>query len=75
MEPYRPLVDQVVREREFEYFEHEEKMMLVDILNHQVKINGSTQRVANAVRIYCRSVFDAINQQDVSLLQFYSHEL
>ena len=75
MEPYRPLVDQVVRDSEFEFFEHEEKMVLVDILNHQVQINGSTQRVTNAIRIYCKSVFEAINQQDMSLLQFYSHEL
>ena len=75
MEPYRPLVDRLVVESEFEFFDHDEKMKLVDLLNQQIQINGSVQRVINAIRIYCKSVFNAINQQDLGLLQFYSNEL
>lgn len=29
----------------------------------------------NAIGIYCRSVFDAINENDVSLIRFYNYEL
>lgn len=75
MEPYRPLVDRIVADRKFEVLGHEEKMILVDVLNHQVRINGSLQRISNAIRIYSKSVFDAMNQQDMSLIQFYSNEL
>lgn len=75
MEPYRPLVDRMVADNAFEFFGHDEKMKLVDLLNQQIQINGSMQRVTNAIRIYCKSVFDAVNQQDLSLLRFYTNEL
>ena len=75
MEPFRPLIDRFVVEQKMEKFEHEEKMLIVSILNKQVRISNSIQHLTNAVRIYCKSVFDALNQQDVSLIQFYSNEL
>lgn len=75
MEPFRPLVDRMVVHSEFTAFDHEEKMKLVELLNLQVKIGGNLQRLTNAVRLYSKSVFHALNQQDVSLLQFYSNEL
>ena len=75
MEPFRPLVDVAVVRNQFQEFGHDEKMILVDILNQQVRINGSNQRITNAIRIYCNSVFEAMNQQDLSLIQFYSYEL
>lgn len=27
--------------------------------------------MGNAIKIYCRSVFDALNERDVSLIRFY----
>ncbi len=36
-----------------------------------VIINNTEQYVTNAVKIYCRSVFDAIEENDVSLIRFY----
>lgn len=75
MEPFRPMVDRLVLESDFNEFGHEEKMQLVDLLNRQVRIDGSVQRLANAIRIYSKSVFRALEQQDSSLIQFYSYEL
>lgn len=75
MEPFRPLVDRLVISQSFQKLEHEEKMVLVSLLNHQVKIGGKVQRLTNAISIYCSSVFRALNNQDVSQLQFYSYEL
>ena len=54
-----------------EKFEHDEKMHILDLLNHEVIIDGKRNYVNNAVKIYCRSVFDAVNEQDVSLIRFY----
>lgn len=75
MEPFRILIDREVAEMSLIQFEHEEKMKLVNILNHEVKIDGKRQYVNNAIKIYCKSVFDALNENDSSLLRFYTIEL
>lgn len=75
MEPFRILVDRLVVRSEFQVFEHEEKMEIIDILNAQILIDGKTNTVFNAIKIYCRSVFDALNERDISCIRFYKHEL
>ena len=75
MEPFRPLVDKCVLEMKVEQFEHEEKMWLVDIQNQEVQIDGKIQYVSNAIKIYCKSVFDALNEDDSALVRFYKIEL
>lgn len=75
MEPFRILVDREVKNMEFEEFGHEEKMCLVNILNKEVTIDGKCQYVNNAIKIYCKSIFDALNEDDSSLIRFYGSEL
>lgn len=75
MEPFRPLVDKCVLGMKLKQFEHEEKMWLVDILNQEVQIDGKIQYVSNAIKIYCKSVFDALNEDDSALVRFYKIEL
>ena len=72
MEPFRILVDRKVRGMNLTDFASEEKHLLVNILNETVTINQSKQTVLNAIKYYCRSVFDALNEGDLSLIQFYS---
>lgn len=71
MEPFRILVDRTVAKMNLEQFEHEEKMVLVNILNQEVMTDGKRQYVNNAIKIYCKSVFDALNDADVSQIRFY----
>ncbi len=75
MEPYRILIDREVYNMKLEKFEHEEKMQIVNVLNQEVKIDDKRQYVNNAVKIYCKSVFDALDENDISKLRFYSFEL
>ena len=75
MEPFRILVDRKVYEMKPEKLEKEEKLQLVNILNQEVTIDGKRNYVVNAIKIYCKSIFDAINDNDVSLIRFYSNEL
>ena len=75
MEPFRILIDKKVMEMELENFEHDEKIQLVDVLNQEVQIDGKTQYVNNAIKIYCKSVLDALNEDDSSLIRFYKIEL
>ena len=75
MEPFRVLVDQKVYSMRYTEFEHEQKMEIVNILNQEVRIDGKIQYVNNAIKIYCKSVFDALNEDDSSLIRFYCFEL
>ena len=58
MEPFRVLIDQKIFQMKLIDFEHNEKMQLVDVLNQEVLIDGKKQYVNNAIKIYCKSVFD-----------------
>lgn len=75
MEPFRVLIDREVACMSLEQFEQAEKMQLVDVLNREVKIDGRVQYVNNAIKIYCKSVFDALNEADSALIRFYQIEL
>ena len=75
MEPFRILVDLEVLNMELTEFEHKDKLRLVDILNHEIVIDGKRQYVNNAIRIYAKSVFDALNEDDSSIIRFYKIEL
>lgn len=71
MEPFRILVDRTVYKYSFTVFESAEKHIMWNILNDTVTINGAKQTVLNAVKIYTKSVFDAINDLDTSKIKFY----
>lgn len=75
MEPFRILVDRRVYDMHPEKFQHEEKMELLDVLNENVILDGKRNYVSTAIRLYCRSVFDALNERDISLIKFYRNEL
>ena len=75
MEPFRSLVDREVVNMSMTEFAQDEKMRLVDILNQEVVIDGKKQYVNNAIKIYCKSVFDALNENDSALIRFYKFEL
>ena len=75
MEPLRPLVDYTVKCMNPLKFEREEKVELLKILQKEVIIADRKENVNNAIKIYCRSVFDALNDADPSLIKFYRNEL
>ena len=71
MEPYRPLIDKCVLEMNPTELGTTEKANLVDILNQEIVIDGKRNYLINAIRIYCRSVFDAMNTKKPEKLRFY----
>lgn len=75
MEPFRILIDRLVVSMDLSEFESKQKMELVDILNHSVIMEGHTEFVSKAIRIYSKSVFDSLNENDVSIIKFYKYEL
>ena len=75
MEPFRPLVDRKIIQIKPEKFESEEKRLVLEVLQAEVIIAGRKEFVSNAIKIYCKSVFDALNSNDVSLIKFYKDAL
>ncbi len=75
MEPFRPIVDQFVYRLAPTKFGSEEKLALVNLMNQEIIIGEKRQTINNAIKIYSKSVFDAINERDTSLLRFYRNEL
>ena len=75
MEPFRPIVDNLVKNMMPEKFEHDEKIEILRLLQKEVIIAGRKEYVNNAMKIYCRSIFDALNDGDISLIKFYRDEL
>lgn len=75
MEPFRPIVDTKVYSLDLDIFSSNEKLELVSILNDSVIIEGKFQYINNAIGIYCKSVFEALNEHDSSLIKFYKYEL
>ena len=74
IEPFRVLVDEKVYLNMPEKFEKEEKIMMLDILNNQVKIDGKIQYVNNAIKIYVNSIFEALEEKDISKIKFLDYE-
>ena len=72
MEPFRPLIDEFVLDMELPVFEAEQKHQLITIVQENLNIDGKQEYLPNAIKIYTRSLFDALNERDPSLIKFYS---
>lgn len=75
MEPYRIIVDRQVYHMNLSKFEREEKMQLVDVLNHTVSLDGNMEYLNRAIRIYSKSVLDALNENNPDMIKKYQYEL
>lgn len=75
IEPLRVLVDQIVVSMEHNNFTKEDKLSLVDLLNREVKIDGTVQHLSNAIRIYCKSICDALTENNIELIRLVEYEL
>lgn len=75
MEPFRPLVDRRIVQLSPTAFGHAEKVWLLDLLNSEIEIGGKMQTLLAAIRVYCRSVFAALESGDLTLIRFYRNEL
>lgn len=75
MEPLRPLIDRCVKEMSPIKFEKEEKMQLLSLLNMEIAIDGRHQTLLNTIKIYTKSVLDAIEEKNESCLKFFRYEL
>ncbi len=71
MEPFRVIVDRKVFMRGEGEVTTMVKQELADLLNLRVEIAGKTYTVNDAISLYCKRVFNALNESDPSQLVFY----
>jgi CRISPR-associated endonuclease Cas1 subtype II len=71
MEPFRILVDRIVYDNHFEQFSTDEKRIMLHLLEKEVKIANNKQVFTNAIKIYVRSVFDALCDNNSEEILFY----
>lgn len=75
MEPYRPIVDNlVVKSNILEELTSERKMEFVNLLNKDVRIAGIKTSLINSFNIYVRSVIESLEKEDESLIKFADYE-
>lgn len=75
IEPLRSLIDkEVVSWGSFEEFTSNQKMRLVDVMNCQVNMADKRMQFVNALGIYCRSVLEALSEQNLDLIQCMEYE-
>lgn len=70
MEPFRILVDRKVVDMQPNEFGKDEKRELLSLMEKELVIVNTKQVLPNAVKLYVRSVTEALNQGEVSLIQF-----
>lgn len=72
MEPLRPMSDQTVIEMNPECFE---KHQLIQLLSAEVKVDGRKQALLYALRVYCTSVFHALQSGNIGEIRLIKYEL
>ena len=74
MEPFRAFVDIKVydlwQNGELESFDRTQKLEIVDVLNRNVRFDGKTYSLNYAMKLFCKDVFDSLNEKDISRFSF-----
>lgn len=70
MEPFRPIVDRFIKDKAYERLEAAEKHEIVRLLQETLRIEGKMQTLLYTVKIYVKSVFDALSEDDIERVKF-----
>lgn len=74
MEPLRPFIDYVVYQLwdkgDLESFNKDEKMKVINALNQEVMLEGKKQVLNYGAKMYVKSIFNALNEEDIGVLRF-----
>lgn len=75
MEPFRIFFDRLIVSEDFILFDSNVKLSIISLLHRDFFIDGKHQTLINTIKIYVRSVFDALNERNVNLIKFPDYEL
>ena len=68
---YKDALTSDTKKMGFSFFEKEQKYEMISLLKEEVIIGNRNEYLTNAIKIYTKSVFDALNDNDVSQIKFY----
>jgi len=75
MEPFRPFVDNLVRENDFKEFTSEQKHIMLNLLSTEVIIEGQKNYILKSIAIYTKSVINTMNNTgEIKFVEFYKEE-
>lgn len=74
MEPFRVIVDECIFKLNLENFDRKEKIDILSILEKELIIESRREVLPNAIKIYCKSIFDALNSNNYELAEFFEYE-
>lgn len=72
IEPFRALVDDLVRDNIDRKFDKEYRYDLISLLSSKVKMEDKFYYLTNAIQIYIRQVLSALDEKDPSLVPYIS---
>lgn len=75
MEPFRQIVDRIVVDNIPTKFGKEEKAKILSLLENRYLCCGKSCTLMNAVTLYSKSLFEALEKGDKSLIRFIEYEL
>lgn len=75
MEPFRPIVDEIVYTLNPEKFGGSEKKALLGMVNKEYLIEGKSRSFTSAVDVYVNSLLKALDLRDMSLIKKWENEL
>lgn len=75
MEPFRIIIDELAYKENPQKFEKDEKRKIQNILNLKFRINNVNHYLSDIIKIYTKSIFDALSSSDLSLVRFFQDEL
>lgn len=75
MEPFRIFVDRKIISMDIGELDSKAKLRIIEAMNDTIDIDGQNMYFNNALKIYCKSVFDALNNSDVLEIKFWKYEL
>lgn len=75
MEPFRPIIDRAVKNVNPQKFGTDEKRFVLSLLSMELYIDGKKQNLLNVIKIYSKSIFEAIESGNTAEIKFYSYEL
>lgn len=70
-EPFRVIIDRETLKILSQPDERNFRLRLLDIFNMKLNINGKSQYLENAISIYCQSILESLNNEDIELVRFY----
>ena len=65
IEPFRPIIDDIVYFNKDNYFDKDFKLKLINVLNTKVNINNGNYYLPNAISLYLSSITKALEANDI----------